>query len=351
MKVPSTTKIYSPIIDGKVRPMNLDFSRDNPVTKIIIHAANEVVNAETLARRHNNDKTLPEYHYYIDSMGQLWQGLPENFISTTSGDRFIDEQSIAVLLSNSYMDEMLPVSEQCIEKLIDLVVDVSRRNNFLPKFDNTTKGTVITHNAVYYKVNCPGPFVKAKLHEVTVRAYNRIHGLPDAPFGKEKGAWRVRSEWKNRKSQVGIYRDFSEACMVAYRNKKSVFDKNGTEVFNYKLSSIVETWDANAPKEVGDLVRSLPCFIDIAPGSNKTYVMRDGVWKMYVPGLGGLVPMDLLNLTEESKKQFPDHSYHAKKTTVVIEEGLVQEVDREKNLVKVHDFWFPNDKLIKKRRA
>lgn len=341
--------VYSNLITGKVRARNLDNVRERPVSKIMLHTANEVETAENLARRSNNDKDVPPYHYYIDSKGEIWALLPENYTSPTFSSSEIEEVGISILISNSYMDPSLPVSAQAIEALVDLCEDISRRYAFPVKFTNDTSGSLLGHYCTA-RTECPGIYVKAKMHEISLRVTNRIKGLPDKPM-LERGVFRVRSAADDRNSQIGIFRDLNEAIARAYKNHKNVYDVNGMEVYNYKLSSLVTVWDLNAPKHVGDYVKSVEALVDVVPGSNRCYVLRDGEEVMFVPDLGGLVPMAYISLSDTSKKKYPDHSIHAGKTTVYMDEGVVEEVDEENNIVYVHGHPWPMDKLLVRRRT
>lgn len=347
MHAPKIKQIRSPVINGYVRPKRLDYLRENQIEKIMVHTANEVATAEDLAKRYNNDSDLEPYHYFIDSQGIIYQQLPENYFSLVSSSSVYNKFTINILVSNSYENQALPVSNDAIESLVTLCTDICKRNGFVLTFTNDTDGSLLGHYMTA-RTDCPGPFMKAKFHNIALRVSNRLKGLPDSP-NPEKGLFRVKGGLKDR-GRSKIYRTFEEAVAEAYRSGKNVYDRKGNEVYNYKLSSLMTLWDEYEPKEVGDYVISSAQLIDLIPGSNRCWKMVEGKGYMNVPAMGGMIPMDILSQTEESKAESPDGRYRAGKTQVFLDEGIIEEIDNEKQTAKVHGVWFPLNILIKKRR-
>ena len=345
-----TENVYSSLIDGKTVNRTLYLFRTDKPSRISIFVADGKYDARFMARLHVNDKDLEPYNYYIDSEGTIIAGIPENTYSHASRYLDNDEKAVTILLSQSYQDSMFPVSDTAIERLVDLCEDICRRNGFLLTFTGDTSGS-LTSSFMWSYTGQPGPFMKSKMLEISYRVSNRINGLPDAPT-KKKTVYRVRKSWKNHRSSSGVFRDINEAIARAAKTGKNVYDSSGFEVYNHELSSIITLWDNNGKIEIGDIVTSMPCKAEKIPWSNRCYMLEDGIYKLYVPSLGGLVPMDFITQTKESVNRNKDGQFKAGVTEVTLDEGVVEDVEYEGEKevrIKVHGCWWTRNFIIKKR--
>lgn len=347
MSIRNTEKrTYSKLIEGRARCKELFVTREDEITKITPHIADEVSSAKDLARKYDNDPSLEPYNYYIGLEGDIYGGIPENYVTNVSGYSENDKRAITILISNSYESVTKPVSDASIESLVELSEDICRRYNFHLEYTGNATGSLTTHDMFKPKVVCPGPFLKGRLYEISCRVTNSILGLPSVP-AKNRGFFRVRKSLNDKRSQTGIYRNLEEAILKAYKTQRNVYDCQGFEVYRYGLSSHVICWDRNAPIKIGDTVTSEPCFVFTAPRSNKCTVIDNGVFKVYCPDLGGFIRGDIVSETKETYGKFGDRSLHSGRSLITLDQGIVEDVDGDK--VKVHGEWIPKNKLLIKR--
>lgn len=313
------------------------FKRAGRIRKITVHTAHEINDAKTLCKRNEDNP----YHYYIGFEGDIVAGLEESAMSRVSNNEENDNQAINICLSNSDNNKKWPVSTAAIESFISLCEDICRRYEIDLEYTGNTKGTLTCHD-LFANVKCPGPYLKNQLRELGFIIYNKSHNLPYKPQG-QKGLFRVRKLRDDKKSQQGIFKSYNEAVKMAKQVDLNVYDKNGIEVFNSRLSEDLEVWDRFDPIKIGDTVSSVevPCYY--APGSSICSVKRNGIWKTYIPALGGYIPNQIISMV------YPEDEYRNGLTLFTLDEGIVQDIDEEDEKVMVHDIWVCRGPLVKKR--
>ena len=339
---------FSDLTSKVIRNHNRFFKRNQVVSKIVIASSGTIENADAIARRYEEENLLESFHYYIDRKGTIVGCVSEDFISNATIPD-IDEKSINIMLGNSADDQIMkPISDECMEALVSLLIDICQRNRIGSlEYTMDTTGNLIPYDCFFERSASPGPYVRSKLLEISYRVSNHLMGLPDKPK-KDSGFFRVR---KNRKARsLAIYPDFNEAVYRAWKSQANVYDNQGFEVFNWEKSSPVTLWDNYIIPQIGDRVKSVTALILMPPGTNRPYVKKDGIYCVYAPELGGYVPMNILNETAESKARNKDGRLHAGKTLVEIEEGKIEKVNHEEEKYMVHGHWFPRDALLIKRR-
>ena len=295
------------------------------IKRITPHIAKEVNSAKALYEKHRENP----YHYYIGLEGEIIEGLSEDRYCVVSNNKENDEMAINILIANSDTNEGWPVSDDALTSLINLCADIAKRYKINLVYTGNRIGSITCHD-MFCKVECPGPFLKSRLREIGFAVYNKNHGLPFKPQ-RDEGIFRVRLSRDNRASQKGVFKNFSQAVKRAKEVGLNVFDANGIEVFNSALSSTVTQWDAYDKIRVGDTIKSkeVPCYA--APGSKLCSLKIAGIWKTYIPALGGYIPNDVVSMV------YPDRDYKS------------GEVDETANKVKVHGIWVCREFLLKKR--
>lgn len=85
-------------------------------------------------------------------------------------------KSVTIETSNSSVGGNYPVSDAVLNKLIELVADIARRNNL----GKLVKGKNVVWHSMYTATNCPGPYLLSKLDYICERA-NAINGQSTSP--------------------------------------------------------------------------------------------------------------------------------------------------------------------------
>lgn len=326
---------FSPLATPFIQEWN--WKREKPISKITPHIAREVNTAHALCAKY---KVNP-YHYYIGIDGDIVAGLNEDDLARVSSNEENDQNAVNILIANSDTNDGWPVSDPALNALIELCADIAKRHNLDLMYTGERTGSITCHD-MFCRVECPGPFLKSKLREIGFIVYNKNHDLPFEPQ-REEGLFRVRRLRDDSRTQKGIFKSYREAVKKAKATGLNVYDANGIEVFNAKLSSDFTQWDNYDRIRPGDTVTSKEVLCYRAPGSNLCSLKIRGVWKTYVPALGGYMPNEYISMVH------PEQGYRSGRTLFTLDEGVVEDVDEKANKVKVHGIWVCREFLLKKR--
>lgn len=178
-------------------------------------------------------------NYIIGIDGTIIENVPEEKQAWTSSNRTNDNMAITVEVCNSKGAPNWEVSDESLEALINLAVDICKRYN-LPGFTYTgdKNGTLTTHN-MFANTLCPGPYLESKLPYISEEISKRLKN--DTP---KKTIYRV---------QVGAFENKANAERLLADLKSKGY--NG---FIVEQEVAVEKAPTPAPEptiEVGSTVR------------------------------------------------------------------------------------------------
>lgn len=310
--------------------------RRRPVCKVTPHIAREVNDAYVLCEKHRERP----YHYYIGFDGLIVAGLEETSVSRVSNCSDNDEQAITILVSNSDVNYKWPVSDASLAALFDLLEDISRRYDLSLMYTGNKEGSITTH-CMFTGTLCPGPYLLSKLREMSFMLDNKLKGLPYIPQ-RGSGIYRLKTN-PSRGNHRGVYDCLNEAIQAAITKKCNVYDNNGIEVFNYEISGNSPVWDNNDDIGIGDIVTSKNVICYAAPGSKYCCLKVRGMWRTYIPELGGYIPNQYISMVN------PKDDYKSGKTAFILDEGRVEDIDEAADKVKVHGIWVYRKPLLKKK--
>lgn len=128
-------------------------------------------------------------NYTIGSDGTICGCCPEDYESYCSSDRNNDDRAVTIEVANDGgEDSGWHVSAEAINALIDLLVDVCKRNNIpklLWKNDPYLAGIVEEQNVTVHKwfatTGCPGPYLLSQIPAIVRRVNARLTVKPAAP--------------------------------------------------------------------------------------------------------------------------------------------------------------------------
>jgi hypothetical protein len=121
-----------------------------------------------------NGARVASAHYGVAVDGQIGQYVDEDRRPAATSDGMIDSRMVSIELSNSKYGEPWPVSDLVIERGIDLMVDICRRNN-IPrlKFTGDKTGTLVMHR-YFAATACPGTYLAAKFSYIAAEVNKRL---------------------------------------------------------------------------------------------------------------------------------------------------------------------------------
>ena len=162
----------------------------NKISKITIHHA-AVVNA-TLQGLGNgfSGSRVASSNYGIDSDGNVGMYVEEAYRAITSSDTENDNVAVTIEVANSKGASNWEVSDKALVALIELCVDICRRNG-IEKLNYTgdKSGNLTRHN-MFVATTCPGPYLQGKFPYIAEEVNHRL-------FGQRKGDYTM--EMRNLK--------------------------------------------------------------------------------------------------------------------------------------------------------
>lgn len=172
-------------------------ARTEKITKITIHHA-AVVNASLagLGNGFANPAAQASANYGIDSNGNVGMFVEEKNRAWTSSNRDNDMRAVTIEVANSGGAPDWQVSDKALAALIDLCVDICKRNG-IPRlnFTGDASGNLTMH-CYFAATACPGPYLKSKFSYIAQEVNKRLAPQPttsDKLYKVQVGAYSVKA--------------------------------------------------------------------------------------------------------------------------------------------------------------
>ena len=150
-------------------------TRTDKITKITIHHT-AVVNASLagLGNGFANPAAQASANYGIDCNGNIGMFVEEKNRAWTSSNRDNDNRAVTIEVANSSGAPNWQVSDKALSALIDLCVDICKRNG-IPRLnhDGTKNGSLTLHE-MFAATLCPGPYIKSKIKYICDEVNKRL---------------------------------------------------------------------------------------------------------------------------------------------------------------------------------
>lgn len=112
-------------------------------------------------------------NYGIDSNGRIACFVDEDFRSWCSCSYDNDSQAITIEVANDGGDPDWHISDEALESLINLCVDICRRYGFRLNYTGDASGNLTRHN-MFYATTCPGPYLQSKFPYIQDEVNKRL---------------------------------------------------------------------------------------------------------------------------------------------------------------------------------
>lgn len=135
--------------------------RTKPITKITVHHVAGIGDAERIGRNFVGTRAASA-NYGIGSDASIGLYVDESCRAFTSSSPTNDNQAVTIEVSNDSIGGDWHVSDACLMKLIELIVDICERNNIKwLKYTGDKAGNLTRHN-MFAATACPGPYLQSK---------------------------------------------------------------------------------------------------------------------------------------------------------------------------------------------
>lgn len=159
-------------------------NRTAKITKITPHHAAGVLSVESLCNIFSNPSRGASANYCIGNDGRIGLVVEESNTAGTSSNYENDNQAITIEVSNCENGGQWRVSDAAYNALIDLCVDICKRNGISQlNFTGDANGNLTAHR-MFAPTDCPGDYLYSKFPEIAQKVNERLQ--EDAPMTQEE---------------------------------------------------------------------------------------------------------------------------------------------------------------------
>lgn len=150
--------------------------RKSKIDKITIHHMAGNLSVETCGNIFANGKRKASSNYGIGSDGRLGMYVEENRRAWTSSNADNDHRAVTIEVANDgAANTNWHVSDKALAKLIDLCVDICKRNGITKlNYTGDTSGNLTRHN-MFIATTCPGTYLQNKFSYIADEVNKRLN--------------------------------------------------------------------------------------------------------------------------------------------------------------------------------
>lgn len=220
----------SSLVDFRDYSPNHSGLRDEKITKIAIHHTAGVLTAQRIGSVFKSRNRQASCNYGVGSDGKIVLVVDECNRAWTTSSAWCDNRAVTIETSNSQYGGNWPVSDFVLNRLIDLVTDICKRNNIYPCTYTGDKSGVLQMHKWYAQTSCPGPYLGSKFTYIANEVNKRLKN-GNYTSKTVSDLYRVRKTWADAKSQKGAFKNLESAKSLAKKYNYKVYDKNGNQVY------------------------------------------------------------------------------------------------------------------------
>lgn len=231
------------------------------IEMIAIHHMAGILTAEQCGKIFQNANRKASSHYGIGKDGKIALYVDEANTAYTNSNWDSNCKSVTIETSNCKLGGDYPVSEVVLNKLIELVADIAKRNNL----GKLVKGKNVVWHRMYAATSCPGDYLLSKMdyiiekaNEITRYDYNAIQDIvnqkligsnssskPSLKSVEEianeviNGKWGNGADRKNKLTAAGYnYNEVQEKVNQLLGAKTSSSRKTNEEIANEVIKGL-----------------------------------------------------------------------------------------------------------------
>lgn len=164
----SSMVVYTKISPHRTSP------RNHKIDKITIHHMAGNASIEACGKVFKSRRASSNYG--IGSDGRVGMYVEEKDRSWASSNAANDHRAVTIEVANSKSGGNWPVSDKAMSSLIELCVDICRRND-IPKLNFTgNKNGNLTMHKYFAATACPGPYLESKFRYIADEVNKRLAG-------------------------------------------------------------------------------------------------------------------------------------------------------------------------------
>lgn len=164
---------------------NCNKPRNHKIDKITIHHMAGNLTVEDCGKLFSVSARKASSNYGIGSDGRVGLYVDEANRSWCSGNASNDHRAVTIEVANDGAGPAWHVSEKALEKLIDLCVDICKRNGIEKLNFTGDKSGNLTMHKWFQATSCPGPYLESKFPYIAQEVNKRLGVKEYTPTVKE----------------------------------------------------------------------------------------------------------------------------------------------------------------------
>ena len=146
---------------------NATSPRENKITKITIHHMAANLSLTEVGSLFSQTERKASSNYAIDSSGRIGLYVSEKDRAWSSSNSENDSRAVTIEVANDETGGMWHVSDAAYNSLIDLCVDICRRNDIKElDFTGDADGNLTIHKMFDSNTQCPGPYLESRMKDI-----------------------------------------------------------------------------------------------------------------------------------------------------------------------------------------
>jgi len=252
--------------------------RKYPITKITVHHVAGKLKAATIGNIFLKPTRKASSTYGIGYDAEIGQYVDEADAPWTSSNYDNDQRAITIEVSNSAVGGDWPVSDECLEALIKLLVDCVKRNPGIKEINFTGDKTGnLTMHKWFAATACPGPYLESKFPYIAEEINKRLGVAQESPAPSPAPEEPKPSPTVLYRVQVGAYSQKSYALTMKDKLEKAGFPTYLVKTNKlYKVQVGAFTKKDNAEAQADKLEKAgFPTYITTSSGTPVNDVAED----------------------------------------------------------------------------
>lgn len=241
------------------------------IEMVALHHMAGVLSAEQCGRIFQQAGRGASANYGIGKDGEVGLYVDEYNTAWANANWDSNCKSVSIELSNSAVGGNYPVSDAVLNKAIDLIADIFKRNNL----GKCVKGQNLVWHSMYSNTYCPGDYIRGKLDYIVdkvneklglnsnVSSNDNLYKVQVGAFSKKENADNLANEIKNKgidtyivkidnlyKVQCGAFANVDNA-----KNMAKTLNNMGYDTYIVGLNESTSSNQSSNTIKAGDKVR------------------------------------------------------------------------------------------------
>ena len=209
-------------------------TRTGKISKITIHHMAGNLTVENCGNAFKGSR-VASANYGIGTDGRIGLYVEESNRAITSSSTANDNIAVTIEVANCKKDPNWEVSDKALESLINLCVDICRRNEIKELIYTADSSGNLTRHNMFAATGCPGPYLQGKFSWIAQEVNRRLQANIETPAPAQNKSVCL----KKGSSGIGVREMQEKLAFIGYK-----ISVDGD--FGQKTESIVKDFQGNA---------------------------------------------------------------------------------------------------------